>query len=200
MQDAFKQNLARAFIEARLERGQHSVQPSELDALISNERPHRLLASAPYRDLPNNIGSMPVAEIKQQLHAHWDANPTLDKSEARFFDIKRTHTLEHLRIEQEAQAARAKLVGSHMPKPPGSPVPPQLATPNAAKTAGSWVSRLGKEKWIGKKGLAVVGGTVALGSVLYGAKKLLEHDKGKQASWTSQVDATRAAPPLFYRD
>lgn len=45
--------------------------------------------------------------------------------------------------------------------------------------AESWLKRLGKEKWVGKKGLAVVGGTVALGAAAYGLSHLLR-DKPPQ--------------------
>jgi hypothetical protein len=47
----------------------------------------------------------------------------------------------------------------------------------AAKTEESWLARLSKEKWAGKKGLAVTGAVVGVGAVLYGTKKLLERDK-----------------------
>ncbi len=54
-----------------------------------------------------------------------------------------------------------------------------LAT-ETAKAEESWVARLSKESWVGKKGLVVAGATVGVGAVIYGAKKLLGRDRASE--------------------
>jgi len=47
------------------------------------------------------------------------------------------------------------------------------ATGAVVPTEESWLTRIGKEKWVGKKGLAMAGAVVGVGAVLYGAKQLM---------------------------
>jgi len=49
----------------------------------------------------------------------------------------------------------------------------------AMRTGESWVERVSKEKWTGKKGLAIASAVVGVGVILYGARKLLLHDKSE---------------------
>lgn len=74
------------------------------------------------------------------------------------------------------------------PIPDPAPPPPSEPTPSAGvsgvtatseEASESWLKRLSKEKWVGKKGLAVVGGTVALGAAVCGLSHLLR-DKSPQ--------------------
>jgi hypothetical protein len=68
------------------------------------------------------------------------------------------------------EAAASKIATGHSSSSP-------LTKETAAKSEESWLDRLAKGKWTGKKGLAVVGATVAVGAIGYGAMKLLSHDK-----------------------
>jgi hypothetical protein len=47
---------------------------------------------------------------------------------------------------------------------------------SAAKAEQSWISRISKERWLGKKGLMVTGAVVGVGAIIYGATKLLGHN------------------------
>jgi len=47
----------------------------------------------------------------------------------------------------------------------------------AMRTGENWVERISKEKWTGKKGLAIASAVVGVGAMLYGASKLLGRDK-----------------------
>ena len=50
---------------------------------------------------------------------------------------------------------------------------------SAVRTAESWVDRISKERWTGKNGLAIASAVVGVGAILYGARKLLAHDKSE---------------------
>lgn len=67
---------------------------------------------------------------------------------------------------------------------PENPPPAQESFGNAEKStekkAENWLQKLNKEKWMGKKGLAVAGATAGLGVVLYGAHQLLQKDEQQQ--------------------
>ena len=49
----------------------------------------------------------------------------------------------------------------------------------ATRTGESWVERISKNKWTGQKGLAIASAVVGVGAILYGASKLLGHDKSE---------------------
>lgn len=53
-------------------------------------------------------------------------------------------------------------------------------TTQTAKAEESWMARLSKEKWVGKKGLAVTGAVIGVGAILYGAKKFFDRDKSSE--------------------
>lgn len=48
---------------------------------------------------------------------------------------------------------------------------------SAVRTSESWVERISKEKWTMQKGLAFASAVVGVGAILYGARKLVMHDK-----------------------
>lgn len=50
---------------------------------------------------------------------------------------------------------------------------------SAARTAEAWVDRVSKEKWTAKQGLAIASAVVGVGAILYGARRLLAHDKSE---------------------
>jgi hypothetical protein len=75
---------------------------------------------------------------------------------------------------------------------------------SSSGTASSWLQRLSQENWAGKKGLAAVGATAALGATLYGAKKLLDHRHDKNNghdTWTDRVQRQPGYPedPIVLR-
>lgn len=86
--------------------------------------------------------------------------------------------------ERETQAI-AKRAAKPEPPPPAADPPPECPviaeTPVVEEAAENWLKRLGKEKWMGKKGLAVAGGTVTLGVAAYGLSRLFR-DKPEQGN------------------
>lgn len=87
---------------------------------------------------------------------------------------------QHTGVKAVVESSVVKSLGEHhvsVSEPHYSYSSSSVSTSATAKVEESWIGRLSKEKWVGKKGLVVAGATVGVGAVIYGAKKLLGRDK-----------------------
>ena len=55
----------------------------------------------------------------------------------------------------------------------------RIGDTSAGHAGESWVARISKERWTGEKGLAIASAVVGIGAILYGARKLVGHDKSE---------------------
>ncbi|MGH7940270.1 MAG: hypothetical protein ACREFR_04290 [Limisphaerales bacterium] len=49
----------------------------------------------------------------------------------------------------------------------------------ALRTGETWVERISKERWTAQNRLAIASAVIGVGAILYGARKLLAHDKSE---------------------
>lgn len=158
--------ILKAYIEVLHEKLGEPISKEELESLYNRIKDNPAMKKV-VESFPPELASLPYEEIKREIHRVLDDSPEAGQLLEGIF--------------------KAEGKGYKAPGLPGK----AASDIKEAEQVESWFEQFKQEKWIGKKGLTVVGTTVVLGAVIYGAKKYLDHNKQHDAepqTWRQRVD------------
>lgn len=170
-------HVLKEYIRVIFEKGGHPLTEKELESVYASFE-HNPIMKLLAEMHPPEVASMSPEEIRADIRKALQQTPELEQRLITLFQDMR-YSLKSSGSIEGASANRRMAVNTGE---------------RAEAAAEGWLKRLGKEKWVGKKGLAVAGATVALGAVAYGTKKYFDHkrDNVQHYTWTGRVSTPPA--------